>query len=308
MGQRLTLLFLLLTFSFGCDKEEEISDPQDQSPPPQAEIFCPDITGDPGPWDGSVWFDNWFAVQKVDCGTYIIAEPDGSQYNVNYLISGNERAILFDTGPGEASLYALVDSLTDVPVTVVFSHFHYDHVGNSGEFENHAFIALDYLMERADEDGNFTFTFQEVLASDPSEVQVDEWFSDGALIDLGDREITLWNISGHTPESVAVVDHERQLFFSGDYMYNGTLYAFLPGNDLALYRSSAVRITTELNASYSFFGAHGTPEVEFSKYEILIDLIDCIEDDTCIPTAFNAFGYPVYAYTLDGLTIWAEPQ
>ncbi|MCH2199306.1 MAG: MBL fold metallo-hydrolase [Flavobacteriales bacterium] len=247
-------------------------------------------------------------MEKVDCATYIIAEPQGSQYNVNFLIAGNERAVLFDTGLGEASLYHLVDSLTNVPVTVVFSHFHFDHVGNTQEFDQHAFIDLEYLHERADAGGNFEFTFQEVLASSPSEVVVNEWWGDGQAIDLGERTISLWNIPGHTPESVAIVDSDRKYFFAGDFMYNGTLYAFLPGNDLPAYEASTERIIQELGSEYTYFGAHSSPRVEFNKFETLIDLFACIEDGSCTPTAFNAFGYPVSSYSLNGLTIWTEPQ
>jgi glyoxylase-like metal-dependent hydrolase (beta-lactamase superfamily II) len=291
-----------------CKKEEEnmpcptTSTPVDTA---SAEIDCPDVFGNPGPWDGSIWFDNWYAVEKVDCGTYIIAEPNGSEYNVNYLVVGTERAVLFDTGPGESNLAYLVDSLCNVPVTVLFSHFHYDHVGNIEEFENLAFIDLPYLHERADEEGNFTFEFDEVLASSPSEVQVDEWWIPGEAIDLGNREIELINIPGHTWESAAIIDRDRKYLFTGDYMYTGTLFAFLPGSDLTAYKQSAQLILNETDDEYVIFGAHSTPRNDRQKFYKLIDLLNCIADDSCTPSVFNIWGYVVYSYTLDGLTIWA---
>lgn len=298
------LLGALVVVQQSCKKEENNN--QQEDPPSQpAEIDCPDVSGDAGPWEGSVWFDDWYAVEKVDCGTYIIAEPNGKQYNVNYLIVGTERAVLFDTGPGEQDLDYIVDSLCNVPVTVLFSHFHYDHVRNIDQFDNLAFLDLPYLQDRADEDGNFTFEFDEVLASSPSEVQVDEWWTPGEQIDLGNRKIEVMNIPGHTWESVAIIDKDRKYFLTGDYMYNGALFAFLPGSDLDAYRSSAVNILDETDQDYVFFGAHNEPRNDREKFNTLIELIDCIGDGSCTATVFNAWGYVVHSYTLDGLTIWA---
>ena len=288
-----------------CCKEEETPKEDSTEDILPSEIYCPDVFGDPGPWENSVWVDDWYAVEKIDCGTYILAEPNSDEYNVNYLIVGTERAVLYDTGPGQSELAYLVDSLLEVPVTVLFSHFHYDHVGNIDEFENLAFIDLNYLHERADDDGNFDFEFNEVLASSPTSVQVDEWWMPGEEIDLGNRVIELINIPGHTWESAAIIDRDRKLLFTGDYMYSGTLFAFTPGSDLTAYRESAELLLAETDDDYEIFGAHSTPRNDREKFNKLIALLDCIEDDSCTPNVFNLWGYVVYSYTLDGLTIWA---
>ncbi len=299
-------ILILASLTLGaCKKEKSESVEECAEPVPNAEIFCPEINGDPAGWDGAYWFDDWWAVEKVDCGTYILAEPNGSEYNVNYLISGSEKSILFDVSTGEHPIGYLVDSLANTPVTVVFSHFHYDHVGNNEEFDNVAFIDLPYLQDRTDAEGNFEFLFDEVLASSPTEVHVDHWWGHKEEIDLGGRSIELLNIPGHTQESVAIIDRERKYLFTGDYMYNGTLFAFLPGSDLAAYKASAEFILAEIDSSYTIFGAHSTPRNAYTKFQKLINLLDCIEDDSCTPTVFNSWGYVVYSYSLDGMTIWA---
>jgi hydroxyacylglutathione hydrolase len=299
------LLVLASIILVSCDKDENHEDKENKDETPPAEIYCPDVIGEPGPWAGAVMVDDWYAVEKVDCGTYILGEPNSDEFNVNYLIVGTERAVLFDTGPGESGIAYLVDSLVDVPVTVVFSHFHYDHTGNIAEFENLAFIDLEYLHERADEDGNFDFEYDEVLGDYPSTVQVDEWWMPGVEIDLGNRVIEVINIPGHTWESTAIIDRDRKYLFTGDYMYTGTLFAFLPGSDLPAYRESAVMLLAETDDEYEIFGAHDTPRNDREKFNKLIALLDCIEDNTCTGTAFQIWGYNVYEYTLDGLTIWA---
>ena len=76
---------------------------------------------------------DWFAIQRLRRGVYLIAEP----MHVNsYLIVGSRRAVLFDTGLGIGRIRTQVDDITDLPITVINSHHHFDHVGGNAEFDD----------------------------------------------------------------------------------------------------------------------------------------------------------------------------
>lgn len=47
---------------------------------------------------------DWFKVYEVGKGVYAIAEPFNFQEVISYLIIGNEKALLFDSGMGMASI------------------------------------------------------------------------------------------------------------------------------------------------------------------------------------------------------------
>ena len=52
-----------------------------------------------------------------------------------YLVEGEDKAALIDTGSGFGSLKQTVEKLTDKPVIVLLTHGHVDHAMGAGEFE-----------------------------------------------------------------------------------------------------------------------------------------------------------------------------
>lgn len=75
--------------------------------------------------------DTWFEVYKVAADVFAIYEPHQFEETISYLIVGHVRALLFDTGMGIGDLKALTSKLTTLPVTVLNSHTHNDHVGDN---------------------------------------------------------------------------------------------------------------------------------------------------------------------------------
>ena len=78
--------------------------------------------------------DPWFEVYRVRPGVFAIYEPHQFEEVISYLVVGNKKALLFDTGIGVGKMRAVVESLTKLPVIVLNSHTHFDHVGGNAEF------------------------------------------------------------------------------------------------------------------------------------------------------------------------------
>ena len=92
--------------------------------------------------------DDWFEVYELLEGTYAIYEPYQFQEAICYLVLGDERAALVDSGNGIGDVRAVVSRLTDLPVTVLLTHEHPDHYGGASAFASVALFDDPRAVER----------------------------------------------------------------------------------------------------------------------------------------------------------------
>ncbi|HEY73305.1 MAG: MBL fold metallo-hydrolase [Chloroflexi bacterium] len=195
----------------------------------------------------------WFEVYRAGDGVFALLEPCHYEEVISYLILGDERAVLFDTGMGIGNIRAEVERLTALPVVVVNSHSHYDHVGDDYRFaEVWAF----------DDDGEVTRIERGIMAPleyssflppgsyldlppgfDPAAYEIRPSLVTRRLrhletIELGGRTLTVHHAPGHSPGSICLHDNRDNILFTGDTFYPGTLYAHFADSDFDAYLRS----------------------------------------------------------------------
>jgi glyoxylase-like metal-dependent hydrolase (beta-lactamase superfamily II) len=174
---------------------------------------------------------DWFHIIQLDESTYAISEPKYWLKNVSYLLIGTHSALLFDTGPGVHSIRPVVDRLTHVPVLVLPSHLHFDHVGRIQEFPRVALVSTPALRRQVI-DGTLNEPPEQYLLPTRHEFRVSRWLTSGQILDLGGRRITVLATPGHTPDSVSLVDLEHHRVFTGDLLNREGTLAAAPGSDI----------------------------------------------------------------------------
>ncbi|MEH2934822.1 MBL fold metallo-hydrolase [Acutalibacter sp. JLR.KK004] len=199
--------------------------------------------------------DNWFSVSKIDDNTFAINEDKHWEETHCYLLCGVKNALLIDTGLGVANIKKVVDSLTLLPVLVVTTHIHWDHIGGHKYFENIAVheAEKDWLSIK------FPIPLQAVkhnLVCKPCDFPLDfsidsyqlpkispqQILHDGDCLDLGERKITVIHTPGHSPGHCCFYEPERKYLYSGDLIYSGCLDAFYPTTDPQLFWQSVKKI------------------------------------------------------------------
>ena len=103
---------------------------------------------------------DWFTIDRIDGDTFAISEYRHWEETHCYLLLGTERALLIDTGLGVADIGAVVRTVTRLPMTVVTTHVHWDHIGGHGCFDT---IAV-HEQEQDWLDGRFPLPPQVVRA------------------------------------------------------------------------------------------------------------------------------------------------
>ncbi len=227
--------------------------------------------------------DPWFEVYRVSPGVFAIYEPYQFQEVISYLIVGSERAILFDTGMGIGRIHAVVNELTRLPLRVVNSHTHFDHVGGNADFDT--VLGMDTSFTRHSAEGLPHEAVQGEVAPEalcralPEGVGAETYrirpfkisglLKDGDQLDLGDRTLEVLSVPGHTPDAIALVDRAAGLLWTGDTFYEGPIWLFVPETDFGAYAASVERLAQLVPHLRLLLPAHNTPVTEPRRLEQL---------------------------------------
>jgi len=84
----------------------------------------------------------WFTVEKIDSNTFAISEYKHWEETHSYLLCGEQYAILIDTGLGVSNILKVVKELTKLPIKVVTTHIHWDHIGGHKWFSDLVYMKV----------------------------------------------------------------------------------------------------------------------------------------------------------------------
>jgi glyoxylase-like metal-dependent hydrolase (beta-lactamase superfamily II) len=250
--------------------------------------------------------DSWFEVYKVAPAVFAIYEPHQFEETISYLILGNQRAALFDTGMGISDLKKITTQLTSLPIVVLNSHTHDDHVGNNWQFETIYGMDTDFTRVNARgsrQDAQAELAPDQICGSlpkgfDPKAFETRPWkittyLHDGARIDLGGRSLEVIATPGHTPDAISLLDRANGLMFTGDTYYPAPIWLYRPETDLDAYAVSIKRLAALAPQIKTVLGAHNIPVASPSVLPRLVTAFAAVRAGKISPTPADA-GQVIY--------------
>jgi glyoxylase-like metal-dependent hydrolase (beta-lactamase superfamily II) len=210
------------------------------------------LTGGPNCMEVPDW-----QVHEYNSDLYILRESGCTNYEKPflYLIFGESKAMLLDTGAGKTDVAHEVDGViskwlarnhrNSIPLIVAHSHSHSDHVAGDSQFR-----------ERPD-----TTVIPLTIEATQKFFGIDRWPDGMGQVDLGGRAIDVFPIPGHNKLSLAYYDRQTGILFTGDTVYPGRLYV----DDFPAFVHSIARL------------------VEFTRGKIVTHLLGCHIEQTATP-------------------------
>jgi len=158
--------------------------------------------------------------QQYDRNTVVIRQSLRTSFEAPfvYLIFGEKKALLIDTGAGGIDLRSMVDQQIatwlqatgreKISLVVMHSHAHGDHIAADEQFADRADSSI--VGHGAKDVADF--------------FQIDNWPNGDTAFDLGGRIVDIIPSPGHHDSHVMIYDRSTRLLFSGDVLYPGRLY------------------------------------------------------------------------------------
>lgn len=210
------------------------------------------------PDKGSDDEDDDFALTKVSTDLYLCTERRYNSWNVAniWIVQGTTMDLIIDTGIGLWDLPVFlirkgIISSSGVgegskPFQAVATHVHFDHSGGLHQFPQFAIHEAEVAAIRTGDDYEAcSMMFQKEIPSkwksrdykirpaNPTTI-----LQDGHVFDLGDKQLTVMHLPGHSRGSIALFDEANGHLFSGDIVYDGMLFDYLPYSSVQDYITS----------------------------------------------------------------------
>ena len=203
-----------------------------------------------------------------------------------FLLEGADKAVMIDSGMNCPNAIELAQNLTEKPVMLLNTHGDVDHTSGTASFSKIYMHQKDY--EGCGIAQKFPGT---VLAP----------VDDGDIIELGDRPLKIIHIPGHTSGSLAILDVNNRVLYSGDSVQKGHIFMFGAQREPEKFGASLDKLIAEkshydfIYASHDEFCLHAdyaqkvklawqkvcANELPFEKTEMFGNTIKSYTTETC---------------------------
>ena len=188
-------------------------------------------------------------VESIAQGVWHIDDAHAQSF---YLIEGEDRALVIDTGMEARPLTPVLRTLTEKPLVLALTHAHPDHMYHADEFETVCLGRADIAAWK----GTLRLVTDVLVGMRklPRKKFLVETYvpvTGRTKIDLGGNVIEVLEAPGHTPGSMIYVDHQHRCIFTGDAVVSDQPFSLeILSVDGHVKRGKYVTTHLHLNVTY----------------------------------------------------------
>ena len=230
---------------------------------------------------------NEYEIIRLNDRDFILNDEDIHMY----LLLGDSRAMLVDTGFGTRDLPGAVRSLTDLPLVVVNTHGHYDHAAGDRLFSE--------VLAHEAEHG-------EIRGAIPGDYALKP-LAEGDKIDLGGRVFEVVGMPGHRPGAVMLLERGERLIVTGDNVVTTPVVMYMRESDAKTLLDSERKLRDMADAYDTIYPAHGVTPLDVSQVDCMIDCLEAyLRGDTAGVPAVGPEGTPCFRHDYGGAALYCS--
>lgn len=264
--------------------------------------------------------ENWFEVIKLPNDVYAFFEPGHNEKVNSFLIVGEKRDLLYDTGMGIASIKKAIQEVRKIEglptreTIVLNSHGHLDHIGGNSEFEKITALDNDWRIQKLTTGisaGNpiWVSYFSDVTGTPtapksylpktfsiaPVTADKIELIQKNHVIDLGNRQFEVINSRSHTTDGVLLYERKQKILFTGDAFVPG--YFYVMDYD-ELEKDLELMTSLDINFHYS---THGNQLIDLDLRKVTLEAVKKINNGEVPIVEHEMFGEIRKVYKVDAM-------
>lgn len=245
-----------------------------------------------------------------------------------FLVKGDEKALLIDSGIDFDSIKKLAETILngpkgagswdeiDVDTSVIYTQADVDETDGSFPLEllnthgdgdhchgNHEFDwfylheADAYLFKREHKD-----LYE---GADGPEIR---YVNDGDIIDLGNHPLEIIHIPGHTHGSIAVLDVNARALYPGDSVQNGDIFMFGDHRNLDEYPASLMKLQDMEERFDILYASHAQLKMDPDYIGECFDACESMMHGEVKPREEERHGFKIHAYDCRACTFLVDPD
>ena len=208
-----------------------------------------------------------------------------------FLLTGQKRALLVDSGRSVHTARDVAAALTDLPISLLNTHADGDHVGSNAQFESFYMHPDEEPNYRRDGRGGEILPIRE-----------------GDVIDLGGRALEVIHLPGHTPGSIALLDRSARVLISGDPIQDGRIFMFGRFRDMQSYIRSLEHLQSWRDSFDEIWPSHASLPVSPDLIDMLHEGAQRILEGKFVGKPEVVFGNKILAYDLGFATFLCDAR
>lgn len=205
-----------------------------------------------------------------------------------YLLVGETQAAVIDTMNGYQDLNKTVRTITKLPLIVINTHGHSDHIWGNGYFGETYLNKADWDIARQSHKNLLYYYIK--ISHQMKEVHFTD-IEEGDCFDLGGVTLVAYCLPGHTPGGMCFLDREDRILFTGDGINRHCWMQLAESVPIEAFVDN-LEALSPIRDCYDFIcHGHASAPEDAALYDALLDAAKELRDGhTAMDTTYEYWG------------------